>query len=133
MSEKEREKQLEQLVRQLNADPFNEELLNEWVEKAIESTNRKQNNMNSTIEETLKQREKIYGKYENQAKTGELLLEVIRNNSNFTGLDLIQKYTLTMIAIKIGRILEGDASYSDNWHDIAGYATLYEKYLKGDK
>ena len=34
---------------------------------------------------------------------------------------------LTMIGQKIARILNGDPLYADNWHDIAGYATLCEK------
>jgi len=34
-----------------------------------------------------------------------------------------------MILHKIARILNGDPEYSDNWHDIAGYATLIEVAL----
>jgi hypothetical protein len=31
-----------------------------------------------------------------------------------------------MIFCKITRILTGDPNYTDNWHDIAGYAKLVE-------
>jgi hypothetical protein len=34
-----------------------------------------------------------------------------------------------MIQHKIARILNGDPTYTDNWHDIAGYATLVEQHL----
>lgn len=39
---------------------------------------------------------------------------------------------LEMIAHKIARILNGDPNYADNWHDIAGYATLIDLQLQGD-
>ena len=37
---------------------------------------------------------------------------------------------LDLIASKIGRMLSGNLNYIDNWHDIAGYATLIENRLK---
>ena len=37
-----------------------------------------------------------------------------------------------MIAVKISRILTGDPSHADNWHDIAGYATLVERRLNNE-
>jgi hypothetical protein len=36
---------------------------------------------------------------------------------------------LDMIAVKISRILTGDPNYSDNWHDIQGFAKLVENRL----
>ncbi len=32
-----------------------------------------------------------------------------------------------MICLKISRIVTGDPEHPDNWHDIAGYATLAER------
>ena len=34
-----------------------------------------------------------------------------------------------MITNKMARIVNGDPNYIDNWHDIAGYATLVEQEL----
>jgi hypothetical protein len=34
-----------------------------------------------------------------------------------------------MIQHKVARILNGEPDYSDNWHDIAGYATLVDDLL----
>ena len=36
---------------------------------------------------------------------------------------------LDMIAHKIGRILAGNPSHADHWHDIQGYAKLIEDRL----
>jgi len=42
-----------------------------------------------------------------------------------------QQEALDMICHKIGRILNGDPDYADNWHDIAGYAQLVADRLNG--
>jgi hypothetical protein len=39
------------------------------------------------------------------------------------------KEALDMVAHKIGRILNGDPTYTDSWHDIAGYSKLVEDEL----
>jgi len=44
-------------------------------------------------------------------------------------LDDTKKQALTVIADKIARILNGDHDYSENWHDIQGYARLVEERL----
>ena len=40
-----------------------------------------------------------------------------------------QVIALDMICNKMARIVNGDPNYIDNWHDIAGYATLVEQEL----
>jgi hypothetical protein len=42
-----------------------------------------------------------------------------------------QREALEMIQHKVARILNGDPSYHDSWHDIAGYATLVADRLAG--
>lgn len=41
-------------------------------------------------------------------------------------LDSVKRQALTVIADKIARIISGDPEYTDNWHDIQGYAKLAE-------
>ena len=41
-----------------------------------------------------------------------------------------QELALTMIFLKISRILSGNPDFLDHWHDIAGYALLEEEKLK---
>lgn len=40
------------------------------------------------------------------------------------------KEALEMIQTKVGRILTGDPTHRDSWHDIAGYAVLIEQLLE---
>ncbi len=40
------------------------------------------------------------------------------------------KESLEMNMHKVARILNGDPTYLDNWHDIIGYTRLVEKRLE---
>jgi hypothetical protein len=39
----------------------------------------------------------------------------------------VKKESLEMIALKLSRILSGQADYRDHWDDIAGYVRLASK------
>jgi hypothetical protein len=52
------------------------------------------------------------------------------DSPNWTALSDDKKEALETIAVKMGRILNGDPEYADSWHDIAGYAKLVEDSLK---
>ena len=41
--------------------------------------------------------------------------------------------SLEMVAHKVARILNGNPTNVDSWHDIAGYAALVEKRLRGEE
>ena len=56
----------------------------------------------------------------------------MRRQSGWGRLNTAQEEALEMIAHKIARIINGDPDYKDNWHDIAGYATLVERSLKNE-
>lgn len=47
--------------------------------------------------------------------------------------DAVKQQALTVIADKIARVLSGDPSYADNWHDMQGYARLVEERLGAAK
>ena len=76
--------------------------------------------------EVLKERGNRYGNYQNQTRISSEIITAYKSNtaSNFNQLESDQEDALVMIAVKISRILNGDPDYSDNWRDIAGYATL---------
>lgn len=84
------------------------------------------------IAATLAARGGRYGAFADQAKTSQALVSVCHQSPNWELLAPDQKDGLYMIAVKISRILNGDANYLDSWHDIAGYATLVEDRLKKD-
>ena len=57
------------------------------------------------------------------------LQEILRNAKNHEHMTDDQVIALDMICNKMARIVNGDPSYIDNWHDISGYATLVEQEL----
>jgi len=79
------------------------------------------------IQDTLKQRGEVYGSFDNNAEIAQQLKIIIRRNDD--KLSVSQRESLEVIMQKVSRILTGDPSYKDNWHDIAGYATLIENEL----
>lgn len=80
----------------------------------------------TTVEETLQQRGNVHGDYNEQSATHDALLSVMIKRESFMQLKPQHRQALNIIAMKISRILSGDAEHKDHWHDIAGYATLAE-------
>ena len=82
-----------------------------------------------SINQTLEQRGSRYGKFKDVAATTYALQEILRDASNQEHMTDDQIIALDMICNKMARIVNGDPNYIDNWHDIAGYATLVEQEL----
>ena len=82
-----------------------------------------------SINETLELRGSRYGKFKDVAATTYALQEILRDASNHEHMTDDQVIALDMICNKMARIVNGDPNYIDNWHDIAGYATLVEQEL----
>lgn len=70
-----------------------------------------------------------YGEFKDGAAIMQQLKDVMKGAPKWEALKPSQKEALEMIQHKIGRILNGDPDYDDNWKDIAGYATLIVKEL----
>jgi hypothetical protein len=84
------------------------------------------------LNETLIARGSVHGKFEEHASCAQKLKQRIRACLVEFGkppdhLTDLQQEALDMICHKIGRIVAGDPSHTDHWHDIAGYATLAER------
>jgi hypothetical protein len=92
-----------------------------------------------TVTETLDERGARYGDFTDHARIAQQLQDVMRQHTvknhngesqkNWHYLSAVQKQALTVLADKIARILNGDPNYTDNWHDIQGYAKLVEDRL----
>lgn len=82
-----------------------------------------------SVTNTLNQRAKTHGHFPDVAKTSQLIRSSMEMSEGWELLNTTQVEALTVIAQKIARILCGDPNYIDNWHDIAGYATLVEEAL----
>lgn len=81
------------------------------------------------IEKTLEERGARYGDFADHAKIAQTIQDDMRATKGWEKLSPSQKQALTTISDKIARILNGDPQYADNWHDIAGYASLVDKQL----
>lgn len=79
--------------------------------------------MSVTRDPLLVERQRTHGSFQTNAELSQHLKSVM-----FTGgyrtLSPIHAEALDMIALKIGRVLSGQANHKDHWDDIAGYAKL---------
>ena len=82
------------------------------------------------IKATLKQRGGTYGPMEQNAELTQTLMKAVLRSPGADKLKDMHKETIHMIFFKISRIVNGDEMYADNAHDIAGYATLLEEWIK---
>lgn len=84
----------------------------------------------NTIENTLVERGNRYGEFERHAAITQGIKREMQASPNWDILADSMKEALEMTAHKIGRILNGDPTYIDSWHDIIGYVRLVEKELE---
>jgi hypothetical protein len=78
------------------------------------------------IEQVLKERGSRYGEFSGHARVSQRLKTIVKEELAVRSkvLPMDQEEALDMIFHKIGRIVNGDCMYSDNYVDIAGYAKL---------
>jgi len=93
--------------------------------------------MSKNIQDTLDERGTRYGDFKNHADISQEIQNAVAKGFMLRGdgltLNDVPSYqleALTMIAHKIGRIVNGDTNYDDSWRDIAGYATLVVNELE---
>ena len=87
------------------------------------------------IDATLAERATKYGKFADAAAVTYKLKNVLREHSGYHGKSYSydQAEALDMICHKLGRIVNGNPDYADNWVDIAGYAKLVSDRLQTGK
>ncbi len=88
--------------------------------------------MNDSIEQTLQERGTRYGDFSEHARITQNLKACMQDTPNWHDLSFAQKEALEMVAHKLGRILNGDPHYHDNWHDAIGYLKLVERDLRSE-
>ena len=86
----------------------------------------------SNVDATLVERGKRYGSFIGHSNVTQELKAVIARHLYKRDKVLMddQQECLDMICHKIGRIINGDADYIENYRDIAGYATLVMDRLR---
>lgn len=81
------------------------------------------------IEKTLAERGNRYGDFAEHAVIAQALKDAMWCRDGWHRLTPAMAQALEVIQDKVARILNGDPTYADNWHDIIGYARLVEKTL----
>ena len=82
------------------------------------------------INEILKDRGNRYGEFKEHARITQYIKTAMIDSPNWSRLSPDKRECLEMIAHKVGRVLNGDPEYIDNFIDIAGYSTLVANELK---
>ncbi len=79
----------------------------------------------------LQEREKTHGDFKINALIAQELKAVFRGMlgtaslpTHYQTMSCVHREALDMIALKLSRILSGQANFKDHWDDIAGYAKL---------
>lgn len=83
-----------------------------------------------SVDDILDQRGKTYGSYKDRTDISHAVRLALNNGSSADKLEPYMEDAITMIAVKLSRIVSGDPTHVDNWDDIAGYATLAADELK---
>lgn len=78
------------------------------------------------VASTLSERGARYGDFTDHANICDEIIVVFEKYPTYHKLPPYMRQALRVIADKIARILNGDPFYTDNWHDIQGYAKLAE-------
>jgi hypothetical protein len=85
------------------------------------------------INYTLSVRGSTYGDFREQGRVSQNLKRAMHDSPNWPFIPSYMREGLDMIQYKISRILNGDALYDDNLHDIVGYAKLVQDRAKQDR
>jgi hypothetical protein len=82
------------------------------------------------IQTTLTERGNNYGSFETGAELMQGLKQVAHSHPNWQSMPPAQRESIDMILHKIGRSINGNHEYRDNWIDIEGYARLVSDLLR---
>ena len=99
-------------------------LLNRTMTSIMKAIDEEEQNKMVTVNVMLNKKEKTHGLYKETANLSQSLKDVFRSGKNWANLTDVQKESLEMIALKIARVLNGNAAHRDHWDDVAGYAAL---------
>lgn len=93
------------------------------MKEKSKKTNEILRDMEASRPPLLVERQKTHGNFADNARISQKLKSLFGYHGNPDFSD-VHKEALDMIALKISRILSGQAAIKDHWDDIAGYAKL---------
>jgi hypothetical protein len=86
--------------------------------------------MTDPVTAILSERKATHGPFALNAAHSQQIKRQMQAAPAWETLHDVHKEALHMIALKLSRILSGQADFEDHWHDIAGYANLASKACK---
>ncbi len=89
--------------------------------------------MSDEVTEILTERNKTHGDFADCARVSQAILRAMRSGRNWETMSDVHREAIQVIALKLHRIACGDPDHEDHFVDIAGYAQLVLKYLRGKK
>lgn len=83
----------------------------------------------------LQEREKTHGDFSLNAQISQALKSTFRAYAPLKDGDMVKVHreALDMIALKLSRILSGQANFRDHWRDLSGYSLLAMEACDDDK
>lgn len=81
----------------------------------------------------IREREGSHGDYVAQSAYAQSLKDLFRASPGWSRTPIPARESLDMIAVKISRILNGNAHEPDHWLDISGYSMLTHGVLTGNR
>ena len=85
------------------------------------------------ISNLLGERQQTHGSYAEVSAICQSIKRSMRYGSGWEHLSDQQKESLEMMAMKMARILSGNANHPDHWEDIEGYARLVSNELERER
>lgn len=88
------------------------------------------------IRDTLNQRQKTHGSFEQQAQLCQTFKDIARTHLEASGKSIesdVAKESLEMLFLKISMILNGNPDEVDHWLDICGYSQLVVDFLSKEE
>lgn len=82
-----------------------------------------------TVEGILIERQKTHGDFSDNARITQSLKRIAHAEVGWDKLTDVQRESVHMILLKLGRILSGNQNTKDHWDDIAGYAKLVSERI----
>ncbi len=77
----------------------------------------------------LEERQKTHGSFIQNADISQRIKGIAKDNG-YKDMCAVHREAFEMIALKLSRILSGQAQFKDHWDDIAGYAKLASEVCK---
>jgi len=76
------------------------------------------------MSDLLNERQKTHGDFRDNARISQALKTIMRNEPKYKYLTDVEKESLDMLALKIGRVLSGNPHLVQHWEDLEGYSKL---------